>query len=323
MSRSGRADADGAVTGAGPRRLEDRGSPRRRSTGPVAFPAVLATLGDVIHDVVVRLGGPIQHGTDTPSTIVHRRGGSAANVAVAAARLAGRARFIGQLGDDESAAWLRGSLVASGVEVVGHVGGRSGTVVSLVDETAERSMLTDRGSAQDLRDPKPVWLDGAGALHVPMYSFEGEPLAGATRTLIAWAQDRRLVISLDASSTSLLHAMGIDRARALIRQVRPDVLLVNEDEALALGEPLRPAELATKTLVIKQGRRPAIVRWDDRSVYVPVPPTGPVLDTTGAGDAFAAGYLVAMLDRADPVEAAAAGHRSAAWAIAAASSSDR
>lgn len=273
---------------------------------------MLGALGDVILDVVVRVGGPIRPATDTSSTIVHRRGGSAANVAAGAARVSGASRFIGQYGADAIGGWLRSSLLDAGVDCVGRIGGRSGTVVALVDPSAERSMLTDRGDADHLSDPDPAWVDGLGTLHVPLYSFAGGALADSAHRLVGWAREAGSAISIDASSVSLIDSLGRVEVRRLLDRLAPDLVFLNEDEAAALGTDL------PGVVVVKHGPRPAVVFERGRVHTVPVPPGPLVTDTTGAGDAFAAGYLVAALDGAEPAEAASAGHRSAAVAMAAA-----
>jgi sugar/nucleoside kinase (ribokinase family) len=274
-------------------------------------PVVLAALGDVVDDIVVHIGGPIRVASDTPSSITRRRGGSAANVAAAAARLVGRSRFLGQVGDDGTADLVLGELVADGVDVsFVRRAGRTGAIVVLVDEVGERSFLTDAGSARSLVDPDRVWLDDVDVLHVPFYSLVDEPIATTAITTIGWAHARGIAVSIDASSVAVIEAYGVGRALALIADLRPTVVFANGDEAelLALAGPLGDA-----VTYVKRGEREATVHapgLDARSV--PAIDIGPVTDTTGAGDAFAAGVLTSALWRSDPVSACDAGHRAAA-----------
>lgn len=293
--------------------------------------AMIGTVGDLVEDIAVRLDGPVNLASDTPAVIRRRRGGSAANMAVSVARHGGAARFIGQIGDDAIGTVLVDALQADGVDVVVRRGGRTGTIVVLVDAMGERTMLTDRGACADLADPDPAWLDGLRVLHVPMYSFTGGVLAATAATLVAWAHERSILVSVDLSSEALIESMGADAMAALLDRLRPDVVLANELEAAAFGG-LDAIAAVADLAVVKQGARPALVhhRVDTGAagagaeawVEVPVPTVPVVRDTTGAGDAFAAGFLGALTAGAEPTEAARAGHRAAAAAIAAVSSLD-
>lgn len=271
-------------------------------------------MGDVVDDIVVRVLDPIRHGTDTPASITRRRGGSAANVATVAALLTGRARFLGQVGDDATADLLLGELDAAGVDTAFvRRAGRSGSIVVLVDVAGERSFLTDPGSARMLDRPDPAWLDGLDVLHVPFYSLVDEPLATTAITLIDWAHERGIAVSVDASSVSVLDAFGVARARSLIEGLAPGAVFANADEARLLGI---DGEVAGAATFVKHGAAPAVVHASGTSMTVPAVDLGQVADTTGAGDAFAAGVLTAAW-RTDPESACAAGHAAAALVLAA------
>ena len=275
------------------------------------MPVVLAAIGDVVDDIVVHAGGPIRVATDTPSSIARRRGGSAANVAAVAARLAGSARFLGQVGDDGTADLVLAELVADGVDVsFVRRAGRTGAIVVLVDEHGERSFLTDPGSARSLDDPDPIWLDGVDVLHVPVYSLVDEPIATTAVTTVGWAHARGIAVSIDASSVAVLEAYGVERMLGLIAELRPTVVFANGDEADLLGI---AGPLCDAVTFVKRGARDAIVHAPGAAARsVPAFDLGSVTDSTGAGDAFAAGVLTAACWRSDPVAACAGGHRAAA-----------
>ena len=272
---------------------------------------VLACLGDLVEDVIVRLAGPVNVASDTHAEISGRRGGSAANVAARAATLGHPARFLGQVGIDAIGTALLAELAADGVDTtMVRRSGTTGTIVALVDHHGERTMLTDRGSCLDLAEPDPSWLDGVGVMHVPFYSLATGPIAATAATVIAWANERGIAVSIDLSSTAVLTEVGIDEVLRGLQRAAPTVVLANADEAVALGI---DGPVAGALTVIKYGPSPAQVHCPDGTVFevdaISVPG---VNDTTGAGDAFAAGFLTTPDWAGDPRTACESGHRAAA-----------
>ncbi len=272
---------------------------------------MLGSVGDLVEDVVVRLLGPVNLASDTDAHVMRRRGGSAANVVESAVRAGGSARFIGQVGDDATGQWLTDSLEALGASVAVRREGRTGTIVVLVDGEGERTMLCDRGACTHLREPDPAWLDGLSVLHLPYYSLVGEPLASTVHTLAQWAGQRGITVSVDTSSAALLEAAGVDAALTRIAALGPSVVLANELEAAVLGDAL--FSLHDTTVVVKHGASPAMVHQPGTEpVAVPAIRVDEVRDTTGAGDAFAAGFLLAWAVGATAIEATQRGHAVAA-----------
>lgn len=271
---------------------------------------VLGVVGDLLEDVVVRLAEPTRRGADAPAVITRRRGGSAANVAVAAAGLGAPVRLVTAVGDDPLGRSLTAAAEAAGVEVRARRTARTGSVVVVVEPGGERTMYPDRAAAADVR-LDPVDGDGLSLLHVPAYGLL--PLPGHPGALGPLADDLRRPgppLAVDVSSVQVVEALGPALEAELVA-LRPVVVLANADEAAALRWwPGRPP--AASTVVVKRGGAPALVLADGRVTEVPAEEVGPVADSTGAGDAFAAGYLVAVLAGHHPPDAAAAGHRAAA-----------
>ena len=191
---------------------------RRSARRPPRVGLVLATIGDLVEDVVVRLDGAVNVASDTSSTIERRQGGSAANVAVAAARLGAPVRFIGQVGDDAAGRALVEELGAAGVDVGAiRFGGTTGTIVVLVDrrrraldaDRPRRGVRTRRArpglARRRARAPRPALLaDRAAALH------DG----GATGRLGARAGSRRVDRSLvDGGDHRARRRTGSPRSR--------------------------------------------------------------------------------------------------------------
>ena len=267
---------------------------------------MLCTVGDLIEDVVVWLDEPFREGTDTSSRVTRTRGGSAANVAHFAACNGTTTRFVGCVGDDPLGDSLVGQLVRSGVDVQVQRRGRTGSIIVIVHQNGERSMLTDRGAAIELMDVDGSVLDGVRILHVPAYSLVVEPIASSAIALAHTARNRGIELSIDASSAAVLEQFGAERFRGMIAEMKPTYLLCNDDEARVLdadrGVP------GSDVVVIKHGADPVTVITEDGRREVSVPKVAEIRDTTGAGDAFAAGFLGTLLTSADLLAAVEAGN---------------
>jgi sugar/nucleoside kinase (ribokinase family) len=271
---------------------------------------VLVAVGDLVEDVVVWAGGPARPATDNHAVIHRTRGGSAANVAAfarAAVPAAVPARFIGCVGADLAGDMLCAELAGRGVDVRVQRRGRTGTIVVLVDGDGERTMYPDRAAAAELTQVPAAWLVDAAFLHVPSYGFAAEPAASAVLRLIAVAAQAGIPVSLDTSSTGMIWEYGVERYLNLVDAVRPAVLFANAGEARLL-DVTRPRFAKTMVIVKDGARATAVFVPGDAVLTVPVPPAPPARDSTGAGDAFAAGFLAALMHGADPAAAAAAGH---------------
>ena len=253
---------------------------------------MLCTIGDLVEDVVVWLNTELNIGSDTESVIRRTRGGSAANVSMFAALTGTPSRFIGQVGHDRLGSHLCEVLRDSGVDVQVISDGRTGSIVVLVQPNGQRSFLTDRGVASHLAHFDATFMNSVSILHVPTYSLADEPLASTCVQYIASARGTGALISIDASSSSVLNQYGTDRYRALIESLKPEVFLCNEDEATVLGLGTQKPMPGAVLTVIKQGPLPVIaVQHDGTTTEVAVAPVTNIVDTTGAGDAFAAGFL--------------------------------
>ena len=173
-------------------------------------------------------------------------------------------------------------LDARGVEVVGPAGGRSAVVCSLVTQDGERSMASDRGAAADLQpeDVDPEWLDGCNHLFVSGYVLDAR--RRATRRCGRWSSParagRRSASTSRPGSRSATPAGGA--FRATVEELAPDVVFANEDEDRAIGGPLPGV-----AWILKRGARGCSFAGDERAAL----PVERVVDSTGAGDALAAG----------------------------------
>ncbi|MFJ3394791.1 carbohydrate kinase family protein [Leifsonia aquatica] len=278
---------------------------------------MLAVVGDLVEDIVVWPSGALRRGTDNQAEIYRTRGGSAANVAAFAAGLH-PTRFIGCVGDDATGENLGRVLSESGVDVRVQRRGTTGTIVILIEPDGERTMLPNRGAATKLERVADAWLDGVELLHIPAYSFDGDPVRQSVEAMIDVVRGRGGLISVDASSTQVIETFGVQRFRDYLERIAPDFLIANGDEAELLGfgsadataENLR--RNPSTTFVLKAGAQPTrVLSAHAEPLTVDVPPVTVIRDSTGAGDAFAAGFLTTYLTRRDLVASCRGGHRSA------------
>ena len=247
---------------------------------------------------------PSRRGTDNPATITRSRGGSAANVAAKAAAKT-PTRFVGRVGHDPAGVWLVTALDAVGVDVRVQRGGRTGSVVVVVDPgDGERTMYPDRAAAAELAPIEHEWLTGTTVLHVPAYGFATDPAAGSILGAIEYVRRRGARLSIDVSAVTLIEEFGRDGFSELLDRLAPEVVLANAEEATALGLLDHPPSPG------------CVVMLDDGSRHeVAAVAVTEVRDTTGAGDAFAAGFLATWIRDADPITACAAGHLVAATVL--------
>jgi sugar/nucleoside kinase (ribokinase family) len=288
----------------------------------------VVVLGDLVLDVVLAPARQLAASSDVPGRVALVQGGSAANTARWAARLGARSSLIAAVGRDATGRSLVAAVRTDGVVL--HVsriaGARTGRIGVLVAPGGERSFVQDRGAAELLRpdELRATWFAGADAVHLPIYSLLG-PLADAGRRALQLGRAAGAAISVDLASIGPLLAGGRRAARALIDDAAPDLLFATAAEAealLGLGRLDDLLEVAS-IVVVKRGAKGATVLARDGADTLRFEAATEALsatDTTGAGDAFDAGFLVGWLSsrasgRSRSVSlhrAVLAGHRAAA-----------
>lgn len=230
-------------------------------------------------------------------------GGSAANSMAGVAALGGRAAFIGQIADDQLGAIFAHDMRALGVQFETpplRQGPPTGRCLILVTPDAQRTMNTSPGASHELG---PEMLDEALIASAAITYLEGY-LWGPERPRramlqaadIAHAAGRKVAFTL---SESLCIAGRREGVMGMIEERRVDILFGNEDEVLQLtggndlDEALARLSARIATLVVTRGAAGAIAIEDGQQIAIPAVPVGKVVDTTGAGDLFAAGFLAA------------------------------
>jgi sugar/nucleoside kinase (ribokinase family) len=256
---------------------------------PRLYEVRIATLGDLTLDVIVRLAEPLAAGDDVRAQTRTGAGGQAANVAVWAASLGAEARCIAKRGDDATGELVAAELAARRVELAGPVGaGATGVIVSIVGADGDRSMASDRGVAPSFTPDEldVAWLE-CDVLHISGYALLRRPMSETARRAALLARERGARVSVDVGAWTEIRAFGPVEFRGLLDAIAPDILFATEAEWEILGG----AYLTAPTGVLKRGARGCTVLTDEtRLDFAPV--AAEVLDTTGAGDALAAGFLL-------------------------------
>ena len=244
---------------------------------------LVCTIGDLLLDVIVRLDAPIASDTDTDAHTSVGAGGQAANVAAWVVALGDRARFLGKRARDPAGHVIAEGLRARGVELAGpEVETGTGTIVSLSQGDGTRSMLSDRGVAPTFAPDEldPAWLEGCDWLHVPVYSLVREPLRATTLAAVAHVPR----VSVDLSSTAAIEEIGVETLDGLLHDLEPELVVASEAEAALFGR------IVAETVVVHSPRG-CVVR-DRGGTHEHAAEPVEVVDATGAGDAFAAGFLL-------------------------------
>lgn len=244
----------------------------------------VAVVGDALLDILVAPAEPMRRGSDVPAAVRVSPGGQGANLAVRLARRGVAVELVCALGDDASGHLLRETLAADGVRVTPLTADGTGTVIVLVEAAGERTMLSQRVALADqLADASPLeaeWLVVSG------YVLLEPAAADVVSHLRAWAP-RRMLVGCAVPDASL------DAWQGAARALRPDVVVLNRDEAD------RAPALPTDRLVITQPRgASAVIGTAQASAATPAGP--PATDTTGAGDAFTAAFLAELIDAWPP-----------------------
>jgi sugar/nucleoside kinase (ribokinase family) len=272
----------------------------------------IAVIGDLMLDVLVEPDGPLRAGDDTRGRIRMEYGGQAANVAAWVAALGGQARLVCAHTGEDDGARAAARLRARGVEVVGPwVPGRGGVVVSIIGPGGQRSLVSDPGATRALRPAhlRGEWFAGYSWLHVSGYHLLDDDAAPAALHAADLARSHGARISLDLAYAARLRELGSDEVLRRVAGLGPSVVFQTEQEADALAGGA-PAPVG----VIKREADGCTVISGGESLSLPALEAS-VIDTTGAGDAFAAGFLMAGAD--DPLTAAEGGLAAAASCVAA------
>ena len=265
--------------------MPPRRSPVSMDEDVTAMSVLVCAFGDVTLDVVVRPSGPLAPGGDTAAEIQVGPGGQAANVAAWAAFLGARARLIAKRGADDAGALVTAQLAARGVEILGPTEGRNGVICSLVGDDGERTLASDRGVSPELRgdELQPAWLAGCDHLAVSGYALLREPARSAAASAVRHARGHGAAVSVDLAPGNAIRDAGAEGVAHALRGLAPDAVFATEDELQQIG-----GRFSGPSWIVKRGARGCSFAGEERASL----PVERVVDTTGAGDALAAGWIV-------------------------------
>jgi sugar/nucleoside kinase (ribokinase family) len=279
-------------------------------------------IGDAMVDVIVELGEEINIGSDTRSTISMVGGGAAANTACWLGSTGNDVVFVGRVGSDAAGQQFIAELdrchVRHGEMIVDDA--TTGIVVVLVDKKGERTMFPDSG-ANGLLSAKDVPpLDGISGVFLSGYSLYNSKTSTVVSEIVGSVKEGTVPLIFDPASVGPMRNFGRERVLDFIRNV--DCLILNRDEARFLSDlddVRQSAEFLhslTPTVVIKLGSEGAIGISRDGGIIESPSTAREVIDSTGAGDAFAAGFLPIWLTKNDLSEALINGNRLAGECVA-------
>ena len=233
-----------------------------------------------------------------PATLVP--GGSACNTVIGVGKLGGTARFVGKCGSGAMAEFFENDLKRQNVEpALLRSDSPTGRVLSIITPDAQRSMFTFLGASAETRpqDITKACFSNAAIVHIEGYLlFNPELILKVLQT----AKSAGARVSLDLASFNV-----VKESHELLQHIVDsfvDILIANEDEALAYTghkdetRAIRALAADVEIAVLKVGKRGSFIACSDQIVPIQPKTGAPVIDTTGAGDLWAAGFLYGLVN---------------------------
>jgi len=282
---------------------------------------MIAVLGDCMLDIVMQTASPVLQSSHCLAQASVSPGGSAANFAVWAARLGAEVGLITKVGEDVLGCALLRDLEQEGVAGSVVVGKETtGLTLALVDQGGNRTMLAARGATSAMSTDDLDWtlLDRADLLHVTAFSFFEDAPRSAALIAMKYVKRRGKLLSLDPSTCNYLQGVGAEAFFTMAREV--DIFFPNLAEGRVLTGEHQPERVMHALLrrfpmvALKMGADGAMAGTGDTIFHHPGFAV-PVVDMTGAGDAFAAAFVVTWLAHHDLAAALKEGNRIAAGVV--------
>ena len=283
--------------------------------------AQILCIGDAMLDVIVKMQGQMYLGSDTISQISTHGGGAAANTATWLASSGHKVFYVCRLGDDAAGRVIANEFDAWNIEykpefLKEH---RTGIVVVLVDQNGERSMFPDRGANSGLSELDLPDLTRFSSVFLSGYAlFNPQSQAGVLR-MINKMRESNLEIFFNPGSVGVMSNLGVDACRQRCKLM--DLLIMNQAEAEFLTgnsdieDALNELSKDVETVVITTSSKGAIGK--SRGQEIVNSPIQPItaIDSTGAGDAFAAGFIGRWIESKDLESSLKAGNTLASGCV--------
>lgn len=256
-------------------------------------------------DVSVVIDSEIYIEGDTQAIISTQGGGAAANVATWLASLGSEVFLCSRVGDDPNGQFLHSDLDHYGVRHSDQrfKGEKSGVVVILVNELGERTMFPDSGANSGLCITDLPPLDNFNAAYLSGYALINPKSRKNVMEMIGRLKEHRIPIVLDPGTVGALRNVSADLLGEWLALA--DLLILNEEEALYLGNDINLeralVNLSTSTplVVVKRGEKGVVAIFEAAGIVEIPAEVVNVIDTTGAGDSFTAGFIFSWFGASD------------------------
>lgn len=281
----------------------------------------LLCIGDVMLDVVAIIRDKINYGSDTPSKISTHGGGAAGNVAAWAKLSGAPTHIVARVGDDFAGVAVLSEFDSQGIthdrSIIPDVS--TGVVVVLVDPTGERTMFPETGANSGLKLDELPNLKDFSVVYLSGYALLDPISRPGVLEMISRINEAAIPIFFDPATVGGMSEVNIDEVRSWLPLMSG--LFMNEEEATFLtgqtdvAKALDSLLISSPLALIKRGSNGAVAQVrNGESISVPALSTT-VIDTTGAGDSFAGGFIANWLQGGSLHESLIAGSQTAAKCV--------
>lgn len=279
-------------------------------------------IGDAALDVIVKMQTELHVGSDTSSQISMHGGGAAANTATWLANLGHSVYFSCRLGNDAAGRAIAAEFDQWGIEYRKEflTNEKTGVVVVLVNNAGERTMFPDSGANSGIDEKNLPPLVGFDAAFLSGYSLFNPLSTSGVLRMISMIKAANIPLIFDPASVGTMTSFGRERVLEMLSVM--DIAIMNDVEARyisgksELNDALESLTSLVPLVVIKTGSSGAIAQLRGDTLLESKTEAIAAIDTTGAGDAFAAGFIPRWLESHDLLESMKAGNEVARRCVA-------